>query len=153
MNLHEVMALIGAFLLAAGGFFCFGGALGLVRFPDILARMHSATKPQVFGLMCALVGVGFSVPDLKVWMLLAVVMLLQILTAPVAGHLIARVAYRSGEWEPQDLVVDELAEDLRDAGFHRNEDFRPERATDRPTSRPLPTDENGRTRPATESSE
>lgn len=133
MNLTEVMALIGALLLLAGAFFCFGGALGLVRFPDILARMHAATKPQVFGLMCALVGVGFSFPDPRVWLLLALVMLLQILTAPVAGHLIGRVAYRSGQWETDELVVDELAEDLRDAGFTRNEEFRPERGKDRPS--------------------
>ena len=125
--------LIGAVLLAAGGFFCLGGALGLVRFPDVLARMHAATKPQVFGLLLVLLGVAFSIRDPRVWLSLAVVLLLQILTAPVAGHLIGRVAYRSGQWEPDDLVVDELAEDLRDAGFTRNEEFRPERGKDRPS--------------------
>ena len=125
--------LIGAVLLAAGGFFCLGGALGLVRFPDVLARMHAATKPQVFGLLLMLLGVAFSIRDPKVWLSLAVVLVLQILTAPVAGHLIGRVAYRSGQWEPDDLVVDELAEDLRDAGFTRNEEFRPERGKDRPS--------------------
>lgn len=133
MIFTEVMRLIGAFLLLSGAFFCFGGAVGLVRFPDILARMHAATKPQVFGLLCALVGVGLSFLDPRVWLVLALVMLLQILTVPVAGHLIARVAYRSGQWETDDLVVDELAEDLREAGFTRNEDFRPERGKDRPS--------------------
>ncbi len=67
------------------------------------------------------------------WLSLLVVIMLQILTAPVAGHLIGRVAYRSGAWEPDDLLVDELAEDLRDAGFTRNEEFRPERGKDRPS--------------------
>ncbi len=129
----EILDLIGAALLAGGAFFCLGGALGLVRFPDILARMHAATKPQVFGLLLVLLGVAFSIRDPRVWLSLAVVLLLQILTAPVAGHLIARVAYRSGQWEPDDLVVDELAEDLRDAGFTRNEEFRPERGKDRPS--------------------
>ncbi len=129
----EILDLIGAALLAGGAFFCLGGALGLVRFPDILARMHAATKPQVFGLLLVLLGVAFSIRDPKVWLSLAVVLVLQILTAPVAGHLIGRVAYRSGQWEPDDLVVDELAEDLRDAGFTRNEEFRPERGKDRPS--------------------
>lgn len=129
----EILDLIGAALLAGGAFFCLGGALGLVRFPDILARMHAATKPQVFGLLLVLLGVAFSIRDPRVWLSLAVVLLLQILTAPVAGHLIGRVAYRSGQWEPDDLVVDELAEDLRDAGFTRNEEFRPERGKDRPS--------------------
>ena len=129
----EILDLIGAALLAGGAFFCLGGALGLVRFPDILARMHAATKPQVFGLLLVLLGVAFSIRDPKVWLSLVVVLVLQILTAPVAGHLIGRVAYRSGQWEPDDLVVDELAEDLRDAGFTRNEEFRPERGKDRPS--------------------
>ncbi len=129
----EILDLIGAALLAGGAFFCLGGALGLVRFPVILARMHAATKPQVFGLLLVLLGVAFSIRDPKVWLSLAVVLVLQILTAPVAGHLIGRVAYRSGQWEPDDLVVDELAEDLRDAGFTRNEEFRPERGKDRPS--------------------
>ena len=133
MTGDEIFDLIGALLLAGGAFFCLGGALGLVRFPDILARMHAATKPQVFGLLLVLLGVAFSIRDPRVWLSLAVVLLLQILTAPVAGHLIGRVAYRSGQWEPDDLVVDELAEDLTDAGFTRNEEFRPERGKDRPS--------------------
>lgn len=135
MSGGEILDLIGALLLVGGAFFCLGGALGLVRFPDILARMHAATKPQVFGLLLVLLGVAFSIRDPKVWLSLAVVLVLQILTAPVAGHLIGRVAYRSGQWEPDDLVVDELAEDLRDAGFTRNEEFRPERGKDRPSRR------------------
>jgi len=133
MTIDEILDLIGAAMLAGGAFFCLGGALGLVRFPDILARMHAATKPQVFGLLLVLVGVGFSFPDPRVWLILGLVMVMQILTAPVAGHLIGRVAYRSGEWERDDLVVDELADDLRQAGFTRNEEFRPERSADRPS--------------------
>lgn len=134
MTPDDVFELIGALLLVGGAFFCLGGAVGLVRFPDILARMHAATKPQVFGLLLVVLGVGFSIHDVKVWLSLALVMAMQVITVPVAGHLIGRVAYRSGEWEPEDLVVDELAEDLRDAGFTRNEEFRPERGTDRPSS-------------------
>ena len=134
MSADDIFDLIGAVFLVGGAFFCLGGALGLVRFPDVLARMHAATKPQVFGLVLVLLGVGFSIREPKVWLTLLVVILLQVLTAPVAGHLIGRVAYRSGAWEPDDLLVDELSDDLRDAGFSRNEEFRPERGKDRPKS-------------------
>ncbi|MFT4225927.1 monovalent cation/H(+) antiporter subunit G [Micropruina sp.] len=134
MSADEIFDLIGAVFLVGGAFFCLGGALGLVRFPDVLARMHAATKPQVFGLLLVLLGVGFSIREPKVWLTLLVVIMLQVLTAPVAGHLIGRVAYRSGAWEPDDLLVDELSDDLRDAGFSRNEEFRPERGKDRPKS-------------------
>ncbi|MFT3968796.1 MAG: monovalent cation/H(+) antiporter subunit G [Micropruina sp.] len=132
MNADEIFDLIGALFLVGGAFFCLGGALGLARFPDVLARMHAATKPQVFGLLLVLLGVAFSIREPKVWMILLVVILLQVLTAPVAAHLIGRLAYRSGAWEPDDLVVDELSEDLRHAGFVRNEEFRPEREQDTP---------------------
>ncbi len=132
MTAGEVFDLIGALFLVGGAFFCLGGALGLARFPDVLARMHAATKPQVFGLLLVLLGVAFSIREPRLWLILLVVILLQVLTAPVAGHLIGRVAYRSGAWEPDDLVVDELSEDLRDAGFVRNEEFRPEREQDTP---------------------
>ena len=133
MTLEGVLDLIGAAFLAGGAFFCLGGALGLVRFPDVLSRMHAATKPQVFGLLLVLLGVGFSIRDPKVWLSLVLVMVMQVLTAPVAGHLVGRVAYRSGAWDPDDLVVDELADDLREDGFTRNEEFRPERGRDRPS--------------------
>lgn len=129
----EIWDLLAALFLLLGAFFCFAAAVGVLRFPDVLARLHAATKPQVFGLLLVLLGVAFSIREPKVWLSLVVVLVLQILTAPVAGHLIARVAYRSGQWEPDDLVVDELAEDLRDAGFTRNEEFRPERGKDRPS--------------------
>ena len=135
---EELYDLFGAIFLFGGAFFCLGGAVGLVRFPDILARMHAATKPQVFGLLLVLSGIGISVHDAKVWMSLGLVMVLQILTAPVGGHLVARVAYRSGEWNTDDLVVDELSEDLSEAGFTRNEEFRPERGQDRPKSQEPP---------------
>ncbi len=134
MSADDIFDLIGAVFLVGGAFFCLGGALGLVRFADVLARMHAATKPQVFGLLLVLLGVGFSIREPKVWLTLLVVILLQVLTAPVASHLIGRVAYRSGAWEPDDLLVDELSDDLRDAGFSRNEEFRPERGKDRPKS-------------------
>ena len=39
--------LIGAVLLAAGGFFCLGGALGLVRFPELSATSRSENGPRI----------------------------------------------------------------------------------------------------------
>lgn len=129
----DILDLVGAVLLLLGSLFCLAAAVGVVRFPDVLTRLHAATKPQVFGLLLVLLGVGFSIRDPKVWLSLVLVMVMQVLTAPVAGHLVGRVAYRSGAWDPDDLVVDELADDLREAGFTRNEEFRPERGRDRPS--------------------
>lgn len=140
MTLEQFLDALAALLLVGGAFFCFAGALGLVRFTDILARMHAATKPQVFGVFLAVVGVGLHFREFRIWMMVLLVLVMQATTAPVAAHLIGRLAYRSGEWDAGNLVVDELADDLRRAGFSRNDDFRPERGTDRPSRSQGPED-------------
>ena len=42
--------------LLAGAFLCLTAGLGLVRFPDVLSRMHAGTKPQVLGVLLVMVG-------------------------------------------------------------------------------------------------
>ena len=62
---------------------------------------------------------------LRTWhglFLMMFVVLFQILTAPVSGHMVARAAYRTGQWNSDEAVLDELAEDLRRAGFERPAD-------------------------------
>ena len=51
------MDVLGALFLALGAFFCLAAAVGVVRFPDVMTRMHAATKPSVFGLILVLLGV------------------------------------------------------------------------------------------------
>ena len=60
----EVLDLLGAVFLLAGTIFCLAAAVGVVRFPDVLTRLHAATKPQVFGLMLVLTGVALT---LRTW--------------------------------------------------------------------------------------
>ena len=48
--------------------------------------------------------------------LLSVVLVLQMLTAPIAAHMVGRAGYRTGDFDAATLVVDELAADVADAG-------------------------------------
>jgi multicomponent Na+:H+ antiporter subunit G len=114
MPMTEVLDYAGAILLVGGAAFCFAAALGLVRFPDVLTRMHAATKPSVFGLLLVLTGVALILRDPKVTSVLTLAVLMQVLTAPVSGHLISRSAHRSGQWDAEHAVVDELARDEAD---------------------------------------
>ena len=41
---------------------------------------------------------------------LLLIVALQFLTAPVSAHLVGRAAHRKGEWERDDVVIDDLAE-------------------------------------------
>lgn len=112
-----VLDLVGALLLFAGAFFCLAAAVGVVRFPDVLTRLHAATKPQVFGLILIFTGVAVTLRTPHVAVLAAFTVGLQILTAPVSGHMLARTAYRTDQWDDQHAVMDELGEDLEAAGF------------------------------------
>ena len=83
-----------ATLILLGAVLALTAAIGIVRFPDTLSRMHAATKPQVVGLVLALVGAVIRLrTSVDIWMLL-LVGLFTILTAPVIAHMVGRVAYR-----------------------------------------------------------
>lgn len=117
MSPGDVADLGGAFLVLLGAFLCFAAAVGLARFPDVLSRMHAATKPQTLGLI--LIGAGVEL-SLRTWAAFGTVVLiaiLQLATAPVAAHLVGRTVYRSNQVRRDLLVRDDLADDLAAAGF------------------------------------
>nr|WP_230416769.1 monovalent cation/H(+) antiporter subunit G [Micromonospora tarapacensis] len=99
-----------AVCLVAGALLSLAAAIGVLRFPDTLSRMHAATKPQVLGVLLLLLGVGLrlrSPADLGMVVLVGV---FQLATAPVAAQMIGRAAYRSGRVKRDLVDVDELAE-------------------------------------------
>jgi monovalent cation/proton antiporter, MnhG/PhaG subunit len=104
--------------IAAGVFVVLGAALSLVagvgvlRFPDALSRLHAGTKPQVLGLICVVVAVALSARSWAALFLLLPVVLFQLLTQPVAAHMIGRAGYRTKNLRTDLLVVDELADDV-----------------------------------------
>lgn len=97
-------------LFVLGALLSLVAAVGLLRFPDVLTRMHSAAKPQVLGLILITVGVGLRLRDPSVVALLGLVVLFQLVTAPVASHMIGRAAVRGGRVRTDLLEVDELSE-------------------------------------------
>jgi multicomponent Na+:H+ antiporter subunit G len=100
-----------AVLLLLGALSCLLGAIGMVRLPDLLARLQAATKPQTLGLLLVLAGTALRV-ELESAVTLALVALFQVITAPVISQLAGRSAYRSGGVRRDLLVVDELAKEL-----------------------------------------
>jgi len=103
-----------SFLIVLGCLFCLVSAVGLIRLPDTLIRMHAATKAGTLGagLILAAVAVFFGDTVTVVRALLALVFLY--MTAPVAAHLIGRAAYRSGIQLSSRTWVDQLKDDLSD---------------------------------------
>lgn len=122
----EIYDLIASMFVLAGALLCLGAAISLVRFPDVLGKMHAITKPQVLGLISVTVGIALS---LRTWWavgLCLLVVVLQLLTAPVSANLVARGAYRAGLIKDDLLVVDHLTEDLEEAGYTRPAEGTPE---------------------------
>lgn len=51
-----------AVLLLVGALLSLLAAIGLMRFDDLLSRMHAGTKPQVLGLICVMLAVAIRNP-------------------------------------------------------------------------------------------
>lgn len=70
---------------------------GLIRLPDVYTRSHAATKSSTLAVLLTLLGafIYFWTVEqfISVRLLLGIVFVF--LTAPVAGHLLVRSAYRS----------------------------------------------------------
>ena len=110
---QEAFDLAGALFLLLGASLAFIGAVGLVRLPDLFARMHAATKPQTLGLLLILIGLALSVRTWASVATLLIVVAAQALTAPVAAHMLGRAGYRAGVAEDDLLHFDELGEAYR----------------------------------------
>jgi multicomponent Na+:H+ antiporter subunit G len=89
-------------------------AIGVLRLPDLLSRMHAATKPQVLGLVLILTGVALRLREPEAIGILVLIGLFQLLTTPVANHMVGRASFRAGQVRGDHLVVDELSGVLPD---------------------------------------
>ncbi|WP_017614074.1 cation:proton antiporter [Nocardiopsis salina] len=109
----QVLDWIAMLCLLAGALLTLVAGIGLIRFPDLLSP---GAKPQVLGLLLVLVGLGIRLIPVETNVFnigtLVLVGLFQVVTIPVAGHIAARVGYRSGRIRHDLLVKDALAERL-----------------------------------------
>lgn len=103
-----MMEAVASVLILAGALLALLAAIGLQRFDDVFARMHSATKPATLGLILILSGAALMLPIPGAVAKLLLVVLLQFITAPIAAHLVGRAAFRTGkELSPDTIVVEE----------------------------------------------
>ena len=116
MSGGQIADAVGAGALVAGALLSLLASIGLLRFPDVLSRMHAATKPQVLGLLLVLLGVGLRLRSSIDVGTLVVVAVFQMLTTPVAAHMVGRAAYRTGNVRSDALAFDELTDGLSGSG-------------------------------------
>lgn len=89
-------------------------SLGFIRLPDVYTRIHAGTKGITLGTLLILFGTFLYFwlvhNTISIRLILGIVFVF--LTAPVAGQLIIRAAYRSGVKLANISTKDDLKDDL-----------------------------------------
>lgn len=102
--------IVSVFVLA-GAFFSLLAAIGVIRFPDVYTRMHAATKAPAFGILLFLTAAAFFFADFYTTAISLMIVVFIFLTAPVASHIISRVAHLLNTEIWYKTKIDELAND------------------------------------------
>ena len=91
--IREILTCI---FLLLGGALSIIAAAGVLRMPDLFLRMHAATKVGTVGVSSVTIGLMIHFGSITVTSRGLLVIAFFLLTAPVAAHMIAGAAYRSG---------------------------------------------------------
>jgi len=132
-EIEGVRDAVAVVLLLGGAFLCLTAGLGLVRFHDVLTRMHAGTKPQVLGILLIMIGGAIRLQGWSATWMLLLVAAFQLLTAPVSAHMISRVAYRRRHVRRDLLLVDEIR-----SGESVDRVYRGDEPADAPPEQPGP---------------
>jgi multicomponent Na+:H+ antiporter subunit G len=93
MTMAEVTAVAAGILLVAGALLIALGAFGLVRLPDALCRSHAATKALTLGIALMLGGLWLMRTGTAATSKIALALVFQVISIPVASHLLALAAH------------------------------------------------------------
>jgi multicomponent Na+:H+ antiporter subunit G len=94
---------------AIGVIFMLISAIGILRLPDVLARMHAVGKAATLGVSALLLSAGFFFQEGEMWRMLALIALFFI-TAPIATTAMARAAYRTSAYKKETLLQDDMSD-------------------------------------------
>ncbi len=101
--------LVAAACMLTGAVLVLVSALGLVRMPDLLLRMHATSKATTLGAALVLTAAAIDFAAIAVTTRVLATVAFLFLTAPLAAHLLARVSYFLGIPLSHHTVLDELA--------------------------------------------
>jgi multicomponent Na+:H+ antiporter subunit G len=87
---------IGELLVLFGAVLVLLSAIGVVRFPDVLARLHALAKASTLGLLLLLFGAAVNLRNLNDITSVVLAGVLHLLASPPASNMISRAAYLAG---------------------------------------------------------
>ena len=106
----NALDIVTAVLVLGGSTLALTAAIGVVRFPDTLTRMHAATKPQVLGLLLVLAGAAIRLRGHVDVGMVILTGLFTLITAPVVANRVGQLAYREQNIREDLLTKDEMRE-------------------------------------------
>ncbi len=112
IDLDVILDLAAGVCLVLASLLSLGAAVGLLRFPDSLSRLHAGTKPQILGLILVIIAIALATRTWATLLALVPIAIFQLFTAPVAAHMIGRAGYRSKNVRRDLLMRDELVDDV-----------------------------------------
>ena len=87
--------MIGELLALAGAMLVLLSAIGVVRFSDVLARLHALAKASTLGLLLILSGAAVNLRDLNDITSVVLAGVLHLLASPPASNMVSRAVYLS----------------------------------------------------------
>src|ERR1700710_2408814 len=120
MTIGGVLDVLAAVLVLGGSVLALTAAIGVVRFPDTLTRMHAASKPQVLGLLLVLVGAAIRLRGNADVGMVILTGLFTLITAPVVANRVGQLAYREQNIREDLLTTDEMSELTENGGTGDN---------------------------------
>ena len=82
-------------LIGMGLVFITAGTIGLVRFPDLYAKLHALAKVDNLGLGCIALGLMLQAPSLTLALKIGAIWLLTLTSSASLAYIIASVKYKN----------------------------------------------------------
>jgi multicomponent Na+:H+ antiporter subunit G len=89
----------------AGVFFFFAGSIGLLRFPNVLSRLHALTKADNLGLGMIVVGLLPQMSSIPDALQLILVWVLVMVSGASCGYLIASQVEKSEQTSTREEIL------------------------------------------------
>jgi multicomponent Na+:H+ antiporter subunit G len=110
MNNISFLDIVRMYFLLSGVLFFIATSVAMLRFTNIYARLHAASKCLTGGSVSLLMAYMLQVSDPAVILKIILVAFFMLLTNPMASHALARSAYQRG-YDIASLARDDYAYD------------------------------------------
>lgn len=106
--MDAISSILTAILLAIGVFLMLVAGYGIVRLPSTLTRMAATTKASTMAAAALLLAAYFHFGDLRVLIQVIITLGFLFVTAPVGAHIIGRSGFKTSQYQPYPLEIDDL---------------------------------------------